>query len=157
MTRVRPAVAPDAPAILDMLRESAACQGFPDEVCVTADDLRDDLFGPAARVHALVAERDDTPAAVALYFFTWSSWVSRNGLYLEDLYVRPEYRGLGMARELLSQLARIAVQHGCGRFQWVVHRENRAALQLYESFGARRLDDWVLMSVKGDALTTSRG
>jgi GNAT superfamily N-acetyltransferase len=154
MTSIRPAVVDDVPVMLEMLQESAAAQGFPDAVCVTESDLREDGFGPAPRFAALIAEQDGTPAALAIYFFTWSSWVSRNGLYLEDLYVRSAFRRLGLGRLLLAELARIAVNAGCGRFQWTVHRENRAALALYESFGAQALEDWVMMSVKGSALTS---
>ena len=96
MTSIRPATVDDVPVMLEMLQESAAAQGFPDAVCVTESELREDGFGPNPRFSALIAEQDGTAAALAVYFFTWSTWVSRNGLHLEDLYVRSAFRRLGL-------------------------------------------------------------
>ena len=144
---VRFAVVEDVPQILEMLRASAADQGFPDEVIVTERDLREDGFTAAPpRFYALIAEADGRTAGMALYFVTYSTWGSRNVLYLEDLYVRREMRRFGVARELMLELQRIAVERGCGRLQWVVHSKNAAAVKFYESLGARILDDWRLMS-----------
>ena len=149
---LRKALSSDAEQIFAMLQASAREQGFPDELAVTAEDLRTDGFGPDPRFEVLLAEFDGEPAGMALYFFTYSTWVSRLGLYLEDLYIRPEYRRHGIARALLRHLAEIARRQGCRRFQWVVHRENTSAIALYTSLGAQPLDAWTLMSVKGDAL-----
>jgi GNAT superfamily N-acetyltransferase len=146
---VRTAVVEDVPEILEMLRASAADQGFPDEVVVTEQDLREDGFGAAPpRFSVLIAEVDGRTAGMALHFFNYSTWGSRDGLYLEDLYVRPEFRRVGVARELMIALARIGHERGCGRFQWVVHSKNAAAVRFYESLGARMLEDWRLMSFK---------
>ena len=154
MICIRPAEPGDVPALLDMLRESAEAQGFPGEVVVTEADLMEDGFGSSPRFQALIAEADGGAAGLALYFFTWSTWVSRLGLYLEDLYVRPAFRRQGIAHQLLSTLAGVAVAEGCGRFQWMVHRGNTGAIQTYESFGARAADAWVLMMLKGEGLRT---
>jgi GNAT superfamily N-acetyltransferase len=146
---VRFAAVEDVPEILDMLRESAADQGFPDEVVVTEQDLREDGFGSATpRFHVLIAEVDGHSAGMALYFVTYSTWGSRDVLYLEDLYIRKEFRRFGVARKLMLELARIGRERGCGRMQWVVHSKNVAAMRFYESLGARTLEDWRLMSSK---------
>jgi GNAT superfamily N-acetyltransferase len=155
MIRIRPAQTDDAPVLLAMLQEAAADQGFPDSVVVTEDDLREDGFGPRQRFRALVAEMDGAPAGLALYFITWSSWNSRLGVYLEDLYVRAEFRRKGVGRQLMATLARIAVEEGCGRFHWVVHKANHRAIGLYESIGATMLDDWGLMYLKGDEIAAA--
>lgn len=149
---VRAAGLADVPALFDMLNESARDQGFPDEVAVTVEDLRRDGFGSAPLFRALIAEVGPMPAGMAIFFHNYSTWGSRLGLYLEDLYVRPEHRRFGVARALLRRLAILAEEEGCGRLQWVVHRANASAIRLYEAFGARALEDWKLMSVKGAAL-----
>ena len=135
-----------------MLRNSAADQGFPDELAVTETDLQEDGFGDHPRFRAILAEWGSTPAGMALFFFNYSTWSSRSGLYLEDLYVRPEFRGRRIARSLLIRLAQIAVEEDCGRFQWVVHSQNTNAVSLYESMGAQSLREWTLMSIKGDGI-----
>jgi GNAT superfamily N-acetyltransferase len=148
---LRPAQAGDAPLLFQMLRESAVAQGSPDALAVTEADLLEDGFGPHPRFQCVIAEVDQTPAGMALYFFNYSTWVSRQGLYLEDLYVTPKFRRGGVARALLDHLAVIARNEGCRRMQWLVHRNNHAAIRLYQSFGARLQNDWILMS-KLDAL-----
>ena len=152
----REARSSDVDHILDMLQASAMEQGFPNELAVTAEELRADGFGPNPRFEVILAESGGTPAGMALYFFTYSTWVSRLGLYLEDLYVLPEHRSKGVAQGLMRQLAAIALEHGCHRFQWVVHRGNEKALAMYRSLGAQTLDDWALMSIKGEALDAFR-
>jgi GNAT superfamily N-acetyltransferase len=146
---VRTAVIDDVPEILAMLHASAVDQGFPDEVAVTEEDLREDGFGAAPpRFYVLIAEVEGRVSGMALYFVMYSTWGSRDVLYLEDLYVRSEFRRFGLARELMMELARIAQRRGCGRLQWVVHSKNAAAVRFYESLGARTLEDWRLMSSK---------
>jgi GNAT superfamily N-acetyltransferase len=157
MISIRPAHVEDVPVLLAMLRESAEAQGFPDEVVVTGKDLTEDGFGPAPRFRALVADIDGVPAGMALYFLTYSTWGSRLVLYLEDLCVRPQFRGRGIAREILNALARIAVDEGCGRMQWLVHKENAGAIRVYEAFGAAPADEWQLMSIRGEALLDAGG
>jgi GNAT superfamily N-acetyltransferase len=155
MIRIRPAHVDDVPALLSMLIESAAAQGFPGEVVVTEEDLRQDGFGANPLFHILVAEAEGNPAGLALYFFNYSTWVSRLGLYLEDLYVRPEFRRHGIARDLMKALARIALEQGCGRFQWLVHKQNTRAVQFYTGLGAAPAQDWLLMSLKGESLRSA--
>ena len=132
--------------------EASLEQGFPNELIVTETNLREDGFGPDPRFRAIIAECEQGPAGMALFFFNYSTWGSRKGLYLEDLYVRPECRGKSTGRALMIHLAKIAVAEGCGRFQWVVHSENARAVRLYESIGAASLREWTLMSLKNDAI-----
>lgn len=149
---LRNATVDDVPSLLAMLRHSAIDQGFPDELAVTETDLREDGFGSHPRFRAILAEWNNEPAGMALFFFNYSTWGSRSGLYLEDLYVRAEFRGKRVGRSLLIRLAQIAVEEDCGRFQWVVHSVNAVAVSLYESIGAQSLREWTLMSIKGDGI-----
>jgi GNAT superfamily N-acetyltransferase len=149
---IRPAVREDAGAIAEMLAASAEAQGAADRLCVRVDTLIRDGFGDNPRFHALVAESDSRLVALALYFFTYSTWVSPNGLYLEDLYVDPSWRRRGIARALMRELGRIAVRADCRRFQWSVLRANRHALGFYKSLGAETADDWLLMQWPSDVL-----
>jgi GNAT superfamily N-acetyltransferase len=135
-----------------MLHESAEDQGFPDEVVVSEDDLEQDGFGAKPRFHAIIADWNGAPAGMALYFFNYSTWVSRYGLYLEDIYVHRNHRHKGVGRALMSHLAGVAVTQGCGRFQWLVHCENRNALRLYNALGAERIAEWTLMLIQGDEI-----
>ena len=150
---IRDARVEDVPAILAMLRASALEQGFPDSLVVTEADLIADGFGPAPRFFVALAESDREAVAMALYFFNYSTWGSASGLYLEDLYVLPKFRGRGLARALMVRLACVAEARGCGRFQWVVHSGNAGAIRFYASVGAEILNDWRLMSLKGDTIT----
>lgn len=133
-----------------MLMASAAEQGFPGAVVVTEADLVADGFGPAPRFFALIAEADGKIAGMALCFFKYSTWGSHTGLYLEDLFVQPEFRSQGVAHALMGRSAKIALERGCGRFHWVVHQDNARAIRFYESLGAEMLHDWRLMSLKGE-------
>lgn len=146
---IRAARADDVPAMFEMLVASAAEQGHAQDLCVDVESLREDGFGASPRFQALLAECDGRTAGLALYFFTYSTWTSRNGLYLEDLYARPECRRLGVARALMERLRAIAVAQGCGRFEWVVQRDNAAAIRFYESLGAMALSSWRLMGQRG--------
>lgn len=142
---IRAAVADDVPALFEMLRATAREQGHEDELCVDVAALREDGFGSTPRFLALVAECDGQPAGMALYFFNYSTWTSRNGLYLEDLYVAPACRRLGVARDLMQRLEEIAVERGCGRLQWLVLRENAGAVRFYEARGATAQPEWQVM------------
>jgi GNAT superfamily N-acetyltransferase len=145
---IRPARADEAPLVLEMLRATSVEQGNEHELCVDLNAVREDGFGSAPRFHVLIAECDARPAGLALYFFNYSTWISRNGLYLEDLYVRPEFRRQGVARALMRRLEVIADEHGCGRLQWLVLRENTPAVQLYERLGALALPEWQVMLLR---------
>jgi GNAT superfamily N-acetyltransferase len=129
-----------------MLQQSAIDQGSPSSLVVTESDLLTDGFEPNPRFHTLLADSDGEPAGLALYFFIYSTWVSRNVLYLEDLYVHARFRGQGIGRALLNHLDRIARESGCEQMRWAVHRDNHRALDLYRSFGAHIADGWLLMS-----------
>lgn len=154
---IRPAGIGDVPAMYAMLRASADEQSSLDHLCVDEAALREDGFGASKRFDAIIAEADGAAAGLALYFFTYSTWTSRNGLYLEDLFVAPAARRRGVARALMKRLAAIAVEHGCGRLQWVVRRDNIAARRFSESIGAVTLDDWPLMWMTGASLQSLAG
>ena len=147
---VRAAEAADVPVLFEMLRGTAREQGNEDELCVDEAALRDDGFGPAPRFLALVAECDGQPAGIALYFFNYSTWTSRNGLYLEDLFVAPAFRRAGVARAMMRWLEAIAVEHHCRRLQWLVMRENAGAIRFYEALGAKALSEWQVMLKRVD-------
>jgi GNAT superfamily N-acetyltransferase len=134
-----------------MLRASSAEQGGLDHLCVTEDNLREDGFGPEPRFHVAIAEVNGEPAGLALYFFIYSTWTSRNGIYLEDLFVWPQFRRQGVARGLMQHLAQVAVENGCGRMIWLVLRTN-PALRFYESVGADALGEWMPMQITGERL-----
>ena len=144
-TVIRAATLSDVPVLFEMLRATAREQGNEGALCVDPVALQEDGFGPAPRFHALLAECEGRPAGMALYFFTYSTWTSRNGLYLEDLYVAPPFRRLGVARDLMGRLEAIAVGHGCGRLQWLVLRDNASAMRFYEALGATALPEWQVM------------
>jgi GNAT superfamily N-acetyltransferase len=150
---IRPARPSDVPLMLSMLRASAAAQGSPDSLVVTEANLLEDGFGPQPKFHCLIAEVEGAVAGMALYFFNYSTWVSRVGLYLEDLYVDPTFRRSGVARALLQRLWALAKDAGGARMQWLVHRDNQAARKLYESFGARFLDQWLLMTISDEVVS----
>lgn len=142
---IRSAAAADVPVLFEMLQATAREQGNEDELCVDEAALAEDGFGPTPRFLALIAECDGQPAGIALYFFNYSTWTSRNGLYLEDLYVAPAFRRRGVARDLMKRLKAIALARGCGRLQWLVLRENVGAIRFYESQSARALPEWLVM------------
>jgi ribosomal protein S18 acetylase RimI-like enzyme len=150
---VRPAQAEDVAAIYRMLRESAAAQGSVEELCVDAENLREDGFERTPpRFRCLLAEVDGQPAGLALCFFPYSTWTSRMAVYLEDLYVAPEFRRHGVARVLMTELAKIAVDAGCLFIRWLVLRENAAALAFYDSIGAEVSEGWASMRLEREHL-----
>jgi GNAT superfamily N-acetyltransferase len=149
---IREAAAGDIPVLLRMLHESSEDQGFPGEVVVTEEDLLHDGFGAVPRFYALIAAWNDSPAGMALYFFNYSTWVSRYGLYLEDLYVDRDHRHKGVAKALMAHVARIAIAHGCGRLQWMVHCRNERAIRVYEAVGAQSIEEWTMMLISGDGI-----
>ncbi|MEE3156985.1 MAG: GNAT family N-acetyltransferase, partial [Pseudomonadota bacterium] len=122
------------------------------EVVATRADIEASIFGEQSTVRALICEADGQPIGFAVYFFNYSTWQGRRGLYLEDLYVSPEYRGSGAGKALLRHLARIAVTGGCGRFEWSVLDWNEPAIKFYESIGAKAKSEWVGYQLAGEAL-----
>ena len=153
---IRPARPDDVPTILALIRELAAYEREPDAVVATPAGLEAALFDDRAALFGLIAEHpgDDGPviAGFALWFLNFSTWVGRHGIYLEDLYVRPELRGYGYGRQLLIELARIADERGYGRLEWAVLDWNESAHHFYESFGAVPMQEWTIWRVSGDAL-----
>jgi ribosomal protein S18 acetylase RimI-like enzyme len=149
---IRAAGRRDVDAVAVLLTASAEAQGWRDSLCVNAEGLLREGFGDSPRFQLLVAESNTDVAGFALYFFTYSTWTSVNGLYLEDLYVDPAWRRQGIARALMRELASIAVNAGCRRFQWLVLRSNEPALRFYESLGAEGAQDWLLMQLRGGEL-----
>lgn len=154
---LRAATAADVPLILQMIRELAEFEKLLDRVVATETLLHDALFGEVRRAEVLIAEVDGVPAAFALYCHNFSTFVGRAGLYLEDLYVRPSFRSLGIGRALLIALAKIAVSRGCGRFEWSVLDWNQSAIGFYQRLGAVAQDDWTVFRLDGDALQRLAG
>lgn len=148
---IRPATVNDAALILRFVTELAIYERAEDQVVATEDDIRKSLFD-AGSARALVCSIDGVPAGFAVYFFNYSTWQGRKGLYLEDLYVTPAHRGAGAGKALLQHLARIAVAEGCGRFEWSVLDWNEPALEFYRSIGAAPLHEWVRHRLAGPAL-----
>jgi GNAT superfamily N-acetyltransferase len=154
---IRPARAGDVALILRFIRELAAYERAGQEVVATEASLRATLFGPEARAHALICRVADVDAGFAVYFFNYSTWQGRRGLYLEDLYVSPAYRKAGAGKAMLQHLARVAVQQDCGRFEWSVLDWNEPAIGFYRSIGAVAMDEWVRYRLAGDALAKFAG
>lgn len=147
MVRIRRAVAADVPQILALVRELADYEKAPNEVRATEADLVRDGFSGSPRFFVEMAEWEGALAGFALWYFNYSTWQGRSGLYLEDLFVRPAFRGRGIGKALLVHLARCAVAEGCGRFQWQVLDWNTPAIAFYESLGAKALREWITMRV----------
>ena len=149
---IRPASRADAALILRFVTELAIYERAEDEVKTDVAGIESSLFAEDTSASALICERDGQPIGYAVYFFNYSTWLGRNGLYLEDLYVTPEARGTGAGKALLKYLARLAVSRGCGRFEWSVLDWNEPAIRFYEALGARPQDEWTTYRVTGEAL-----
>lgn len=157
MTQIRPATAADVPLILALIHELAVYEREPDAVHATEASLLRDGFGPDPRFRCLVAERDAVPAGFALFFNSYSTWEGRHGIYLEDLFVRPAFRGHGIGKALLAHLAGVAVAEDCGRLEWSVLDWNQPAIDFYHRIGAHMKTEWRGMRVAGEALTSLAG
>jgi GNAT superfamily N-acetyltransferase len=151
-TTIRAATAADVPVILEFIKGLADYEKLRHEVTATEDGLRDELFGPRAVAEVILAYAGDTPAGFALFFHNFSTFVGRRGLYLEDLYVLPAWRGMGVGRQLLAYLARVAVERNCGRFEWTVLDWNEPAIRFYRSVGAQPMDGWTIFRIVGEPL-----
>ncbi len=149
---IRKATPADLGDILQLIRDLAAYEREPDAVQATVESLHGTLFGPTPTAEAIVAEVDGEVVGVALYFTNFSTWSGRDGLYLEDLYVKPEARGTGLGKALLRRIARIAVARGCARVEWAVLDWNAPAIAFYRSLGAVAKDEWTVYRLDGDAL-----
>lgn len=151
-TLIRKATAADTTLILDFIRALATFERAPDAVEATAEGLLRDGFGPHPFYYCLIAEQDGRPAGFALYFFNYSTWLGRPGIYLEDIFVHPEFRGLGIGKGLLKEVAAIALEKGCQRLQWEVLDWNTPAIDFYHAMGAEFLDEWRNVRLGGEAL-----
>jgi GNAT superfamily N-acetyltransferase len=151
-TLLRAATPADTPLILDFIRALAAYEKLSHECEATEAQLRATLFAEPPAAHCVLAFADGLPAGFAIYFFNYSTFLARPGLYLEDLFVRPECRGRGLGKALLLHLAKLANARGCGRMEWSVLDWNRPAITFYEKLGARRMTEWQVCRLTGAAL-----
>ena len=149
---LRAASAADVPVVLELIRGLAEYERLAHEVVATEALVHEALFGARPAAEVLIAELDGGAAGFALFFHSFSTFLARRGLYLEDLFVRPERRGRGVGRALLARLAAIARERGCGRFEWSVLDWNRDAIAVYERLGAVPMSDWTVYRLTGDAL-----
>ena len=156
MTHIRPATPADAPLILTFIRHLAEYEREPHAVVMTENQLLRDGFGSERYFECLIAESDGQPAGFALFFPIFSTWKGRS-IHLEDLFVLPEFRKLGIGKALLRRVAAIAVERGCARLQWDVLEWNKLALDFYRALGAVTLDEWRIMRVTGAALNALAG
>ena len=138
--------------MLRFIRELADYERLLHEVVATEDGLRTHLFGDKPAAEVVIAEAGGEPVGFALYFQTFSTFVGKPGIYLEDLYVRPERRGQGIGRRLLAHLAGLAIERGCGRLEWAVLDWNESAIRFYRALGATPNEGWIVNRVAGDAL-----
>ena len=150
--RIRPAEAADVPVIAELIRALARYEKLEQEVTMTDELLTRNLFGPRRYAETLIAEEDGQPIGFALFFHNFSTFLAQPGIYLEDLFVVPEHRGRGIGRALLMELARLAVQRGCGRLEWAVLDWNKDAIGFYERLGAKPNSEWTVYRLAGEAL-----
>jgi GNAT superfamily N-acetyltransferase len=142
--QIRPAVVKDVPIILQLIRDLATYERAPDEVTATEGQLVEVLFGERPTAEVLLAFEGTLAVGFAVYFYNFSTWLGRPGLYLEDLFVRPDKRGKGYGRALLVELAKIARDRGCGRMEWAVLNWNEPAIKFYRALGATPMDEWTV-------------
>jgi GNAT superfamily N-acetyltransferase len=151
---IRPATPADLPLIAGLIRALADYEKLSDEVRFNEAVLGEKLFGERPYAEVLIGEVDGTPQGFALFFHNFSTFEGRPGIYLEDLFVRPEARGVGLGKALLVELARLAIERDCARLEWWVLDWNEPSIGFYKSLGARPMDEWTVMRVDGEALTT---
>ena len=149
---IRTARMEDVPIILQLIRDLATYERAPNEVTATEEQLVEVLFGPRPSAEVLLAFEQDTAVGFAVFFHNFSTWLGRPGLYLEDLFVKPEVRGKGYGRALLVHLAKIARERGCGRMEWAVLDWNDPAIQFYRKLGAKPMDEWTVFRLTSDGI-----
>ncbi|RWU19197.1 GNAT family N-acetyltransferase [Pseudomonas alkylphenolica] len=149
---IRPARRDDAAQILAFITELAEYERARHEVIASLEDIQRTLFDEGAKASSLICERDGQAIGYAVYFYSYSTWLGRNGIYLEDLYITPEQRGSGAGKQLLRHIAVEACENGCGRLEWSVLDWNEPAIQFYRSIGAAPQDEWVRYRLEGDTL-----
>lgn len=149
---IRPATPEDAGTILGFITELAVFEKAGHEVEATEATIRASIFGDGSVTEAVILEADGKPAGFAVWFYNYSTWQAKNGLYLEDLYVSPDHRGAGAGKLLLKHLARVAVEKGCGRFEWSVLDWNEPAIRVYDAIGAEPQTEWIRYRMSGETL-----
>ncbi|EOC3058876.1 N-acetyltransferase family protein [Cronobacter dublinensis] len=154
---IRPARPEDASAIYEMIYELAVYEKAPQEVITTPDEIRDTLFGADSKTEALICEAEGKAVGYAVFFTSYSTWLGRNGIYMEDLYVSPAFRGQGAGRALLKNIAQCAVKRQCGRLEWSVLDWNQPAIDFYLSIGAAPQSEWIRYRLDGEALLQFAG
>jgi len=150
--QIRPASVEDVSIILELIRDLATYERAPDQVIATEEQLVDVLFGERPAAEVLLAFEGKSPVGFALFFHNFSTWLGRPGLYLEDLFVKPEKRGKGYGRALLVELAKIARDRGCGRMEWAVLDWNERAIKFYRTLGATPMDEWTVFRLTRDGI-----
>jgi GNAT superfamily N-acetyltransferase len=151
---IRPATVADVPVILDLIRALAEYERAPNDVVATEETLNETLFGKKPAAEVLLLFEKETAAGFAVFFHNFSTWLGRPGLYLEDLFVRPEHRGKGYGRALLVHLAKIARERKCGRMEWAVLDWNEPAIQFYRKLGAKSMDEWTVFRLTRDGIAS---
>jgi len=151
---LRQAVSEDSALIFKFVTELAIYEKAENKMVASEIDIKTSLFGSDSKTKAIICSINNKPVGFAVYFFNYSTWLGKHGLYLEDLYVSPEYRGMGAGKALLKHLAKIALSKGCGRFEWNVLDWNEPAIQFYQSIGAKPQDEWVGYRLSGKTLET---
>ena len=151
--QIDPATPADVPLLLELIKALAEYERMTDQVVATEADVHRTLFGDTPLAEAVIARSGGEAVGFALWFYNYSTFLGRPGLYLEDLFVLPEKRGLGIGRALLIHLARVAVSRKCGRMEWSVLNWNEPAIRFYRSLGAQPMDEWTVYRLTGDALT----
>jgi GNAT superfamily N-acetyltransferase len=150
--KIRPAKEEDAPVILSLIKELAEYEHLSHEVVASANDIRETLFGRRPFAETLIGEYEGIPISFALFFYNFSTFLGKPGIYLEDLYVQPEHRGKGFGSKMLAYIAALAKERNCGRFEWSVLNWNTPAIRTYEMLDATPMKEWVLYRLSGDAL-----
>src|SRR5438094_5564614 len=150
--QIRPARVEDVPVILELIRDLATYERAPHEVTATEEQLVDVLFGERPAAEVLLAFEEQSPVGFAVFFHNFSTWLGQPGLYLEDLFVKPDKRGKGYGRALLVELAKIARERGCGRMEWAVLDWNEPAIKFYRTLGAKPMDEWTVFRLKRDGI-----
>lgn len=149
---LRSATSADVPLILDFIKGLAEYEKLAHEVVATEESLHATLFGERPYAEVVIGEHEGEPVGFALFFHNYSTFLGRPGIYLEDLFVRPAWRGRGFGKALLTFLATLAVERGCGRLEWAVLDWNEPAIRFYESLGAKPMDEWTVYRITGEAL-----
>ena len=152
--QIRPAHVQDVPVILELIRDLATYERAPNEVTATEEQLVDVLFGERPAAEVLLAFEGQSPVGFAVFFYNFSTWLGRPGLYLEDLFVKPQKRGKGYGRALLVELAKIARERECGRMEWAVLDWNEPAINFYRALGAKPMHEWTVFRLTRDGIAT---